>query len=154
MNPHASRYREVAIKTANPLQLVVLLYEGAIALLQEAQQHLRAGDISARVRCVNRAVAMISELQASLNFEQGGEIAASLDRLYTYMKAQIFKGNMNQSVEPLAEVVALLENLNSAWVQIASQSVKNPAGAPEALPDPTARAGAEGAPIAALNLSG
>src|SRR5512140_295149 len=117
--PLASRYREVAVQTANPLQLVVMLYDGAIQALKEAQDHIGRKDIPSRARCINRAVAIVSELQACLNFGDGGGVAHSLDRLYTYMKQQIFKGNLEMSREPLAEVVTLLENLRSAWSQIA-----------------------------------
>jgi flagellar protein FliS len=118
----AHRYREVAIKTANPLQLVVILYDGAINALQEAQEHLKRKDIVGRARCLNRAVAMISELQACLNFKEGGSIAGSLDQLYNYMKRRIFKANLDQRPEPLAEVVALLESLRAAWGELVVQS--------------------------------
>jgi flagellar protein FliS len=126
---YANKYKEVAIKTATPLQLVVILYDGAIQALQEAQEHIRKQDIPGRARCINRSVAIISELQASLNFSVGGDIAGSLDRLYNYMKQRIFKANVDQSVEPLSEVVVLLGNLRSAWNAVASQ-----ASMPESAP--------------------
>jgi flagellar secretion chaperone FliS len=121
-NQQAHRYREVAIKTANPLQLVVILYDGAIHALQEAQEHIRHKNIAGRARCLNRSVAIISELQACLNFKEGGKIADSLNRLYSYMERQIFKANIDQSAEPLAEVVILLENLRSAWGELVAKS--------------------------------
>ena len=97
--PLANRYREVAIKTANPIQLIVILYDGAIQSLQEAREHIKRKDIANRSRCLNRSVAIISELQASLNFNVGGDIAGSLDRLYTYMKQRIFEASVEQKVE-------------------------------------------------------
>jgi flagellar secretion chaperone FliS len=130
-SPAASRYREVAVKTATPLQLVVMLYDGAIQALQEAQQHIGKRNIAGRSQCVNKSVALISELQACLNFEEGAEIAVSLNRLYNYMKQRIFSGNVEQSAEPLAEVAGLLENLRGAWQQLASQSL---AGASRPVP--------------------
>lgn len=131
-SPAANRYREIAIRTATPLQLVVILYDGAIQALQEAQEHLRRGNIAGRSRCVNRAVSLLSELQASLDFKAGGEIAQSLERLYNYMKQRIFTGNLQQKGEPLAEVAALLDNLRSAWRQLAAETA--PVQAAEAFP--------------------
>ena len=122
--PLAYRYRDVAIRTANPLQLIVILYDGAIHALKEAQEHLKRKDIARRARCINRATSVISELQASLNFKEGGEIALSLDRLYNYMKQQIFRANVEQNIEPLAEVGNLLEGLRSAWCELAAQAQK------------------------------
>jgi len=128
--PLAYRYRDVAIRTANPLQLVVILYDAAIHALKEAQEHLKRKDIARRARCINRATSVISELQACLNFKEGGEIAVSLDRLYNYMKQQIFKANVEQRMEPLAEVGDLLDGLRSAWSELALQAQKLDASAP------------------------
>ncbi len=120
----AYRYRDVAIRTANPVQLVVILYDAAIHSIKEAQNFLNRKDIAGRSRSVNRATSLISELQASLNFKEGGEIAVSLDRLYNYMKQQIFKANVEQNPEPFNEVGRLLEALRSAWSELALQAVK------------------------------
>ncbi len=117
----AYKYRETAVKTANPLQLVVILYDGAIQALKEAREHIRRKDIGNRARCLNRSVAFISELQASLNFNSSGDIAGSLNRLYDFMKQGIFKAGLEQRVEPLDQVIGLLENLRSAWGELASQ---------------------------------
>jgi flagellar secretion chaperone FliS len=114
----AHRYREVAVKTANPLQLVVMLYDAAICSLKEAKERVGRRDIAGRSQSINKCISIISELQSCLNLKQGGEIAASLDRLYDYMKRRIFTANVEQSIEPLEEIEALLENLRSAWSEL------------------------------------
>jgi flagellar secretion chaperone FliS len=118
----ANRYREVAVKTANPLQLVVMLYDAAIYSIQEAREQIARKDIAGRSRSINRCISIISELQSCLNHQAGGEIASSLDRLYDYMKRRIFRANVDQSVQPLAEIEVLLESLRSAWVQLGTQT--------------------------------
>jgi flagellar protein FliS len=118
----AYRYREVAVKTANPLQLVVMLYDAAIFSLQQAQKHIRNKDIEGRSQSLNRSISIISELQSCLNLKEGGEIASSLDRLYDYMKRSIFKANIDQSLQPVQEIEGLLENLRSAWKELVEKS--------------------------------
>jgi flagellar protein FliS len=118
----ARRYKEVAINTANPLQLIVMLYDAAICSLKEAREHLAHKNIAARSRSINKSIAIISELHSCLNLEAGGEIAGSLNRLYDYMKRRIFTANVEQSCEPLCEIENLLENLCSAWRELLSQS--------------------------------
>jgi flagellar secretion chaperone FliS len=118
----ANRYREVAIKTATPLQLIVMLYDAAICSLQEARGHIERKDIGSRSRALNQSIAIISELQSCLNLQAGGEIASSLNRLYDYMKRRIFRANVEQSSQPLVEVEILLENLRSAWGELVGQS--------------------------------
>ena len=122
----AHRYREVAVKTANPLQLIVMLYDAAICSLQEAQAHIERKDIAGRSRSLNKCIAILAELQSCLNLRAGGEIASSLDRLYDYMKRRIFRANVEQSVKPLAEVEILLENLRGAWGELVGQSSTMP----------------------------
>jgi flagellar secretion chaperone FliS len=114
----AHRYREVAVKTANPLQLVVMLYDAAICSVQESKEYMNRKDIGGRTRAINKLSAIIAELQACLNLKTGGEIAQSLNRLYDYMRRRVFTANVEQRIEPLTEVEALLENLRSAWKEL------------------------------------
>jgi flagellar secretion chaperone FliS len=116
------RYREIAVQTASPLQLVVMLYDAAICCSQEALEKMNRKDIAGRAKAVNKCISIISELQACLDLQGGGEIANSLNRLYDYMKRRIFRASLEQSGQPLSEVKALLENLRSAWAEIAQQS--------------------------------
>ncbi len=147
----AGRYKEVAVRTANPVQLIVMLYDGAIHNLKEAQEHMHRKDIPARARALNRAVAIVSELQACLNFREGGSIAGSLDRLYSYMKQQIFRANMEISVDLLSEVIGLLENLRSAWREVADQATTDSS---PALRTPVFESAEPGASPAGLNIRG
>jgi flagellar protein FliS len=150
----AYRYRDVAVKTANPIQLIVMLYDGAIHSLQQAQEHLKRRDIGGRARSINRALAIISELQVSLNFKEGGEIALSLDRLYAYMRQQLFNANVEQRMEPLAEVARLLESLRTAWRELELQSQRAVADV-EAPQAPFLKNASTGIPAQrSLNISG
>ena len=154
-NQHSvHRYREVAVKTANPLQLVVLLYDAALQSLQEAQEHIRRKSIADRVRCINHSISVISELQAALNLKEGGEIARSLDQLYSYMRQRIFKANLEQRPEPLAEVIKLLENLRSAWSELAAKAQKEEASEHSKSSKIFDAASAPAAQVGALNISG
>ncbi|MFB3901891.1 MAG: flagellar export chaperone FliS [Acidobacteriota bacterium] len=114
-NNYALRYQEMEVHTADPFDLILILYKGAIRELGQASAYFASGDIEKRVARINKAIAMISELQTSLNFEKGGEIAASLDRLYTYMLRRISQANAQQDPQPVEEVVRLLSTLLSGW---------------------------------------
>jgi flagellar protein FliS len=160
INHQAHRYQETEIKTATPIELVVLLYDAAIASLQKAQEHIAAREIERRTYCLNKAAAILSELQANLNFETGGTIAASLDRLYRYMKDRIFQSNLKQDAAPLKETVRLLAGLRSAWAEVSqTETRKNSQPAAEirtashAPSIPLAASGERLSPLATLNLS-
>jgi flagellar secretion chaperone FliS len=123
---YAHRYKEVAVKTASPLQLIVMLYDAAICSAREACQQIERKDIAGRSQSINKCITIITELQSCLNLKAGGEIATSLNRLYDYMKRRIFKANVDQSCEPLLEVESLLDNLRSAWIELVNQSPASP----------------------------
>ncbi len=126
MDRRIDRYRQIEILAAGPIKQVVLLYEGALSALRQAEGALRAGDIQARVYHLNKAAAIISELQASLNLDQGQEIARNLARLYAYMQERLLAANAEQSVEKIAEVIKLLDLLRSAWAELARQESATP----------------------------
>jgi flagellar protein FliS len=126
-----SAYLETRILSASPLDLVNILYEHAILEVGEARRHLAAGDVAARSRSISKAIAIIGELQSSLDHDAGGEIAVNLGRLYQYMRQRLTAGNVQQSDAPLAEAGRLLESLGDAWRAINAASspwLNSPAG--------------------------
>jgi flagellar protein FliS len=154
---YAHRYREIAIKTANPLQLVIMLYDAAICSLQEARSHIEHKNIAGRSKSINQCIAIVSELQACLDLKAGGDIASSLDRLYDYMKRRIFRANVEQSTQPLSEIETLLESLRDAWRELIAQ---NPGAVAQAsgqvMPNPGIIGSAPSSPSAgtkSLNIS-
>jgi flagellar protein FliS len=120
-----ARYREMEIKTATPEMVVVKLYEGALRLIRSAKASQEAGQIAARATAIGKALAIVNELQQSLNLELGGEIARNLDSLYFYINDRLIEANIRGSVQPLDEASGVLSTLNEAWVEIS----KRPRGA-------------------------
>jgi len=112
-------YQEMEATGSSGVQLVVMLYDGAIRFLNDASNSVKNRDLQGKIVAVDRALAIIGELQGTLRMVEGGEIAKSLDRLYTYMTNRILDGSMRLDHRPFDEVVKLLTNLNSAWKTIA-----------------------------------
>jgi flagellar secretion chaperone FliS len=121
MNP----YIEQKILTADPIELIRILYQHGILSIREAREHLRAGRIMERVKCVNRAWAVLVELNISLRPEAAPEVARQLSDLYCYMMRRLTTANFEQKDEPLAEVLGLMTTLSEAWTA---------APAPEQIP--------------------
>jgi len=108
-------YLESRVESADPVQLVRMLYQGAIGSVREARNHLAKGDIAHRSRAISKAHAILTELLVSLDHERGGEISIRLARLYDYMQRRLLEANLQQVDAPLAEVLGLLSTLNEAW---------------------------------------
>ncbi len=133
-------YLESRVLAADPLELVRLLYQTAIAATREARRHLAEGDIAARSKSISKACDILIELDGALDWNRGGEIALRLAALYDYMQRKLIEANFQQSDPPLAEVLGLLSTLSEAWEGIAKPEspavpVQNPWSVPGELVD-------------------
>ncbi len=120
MNQRLAAYLEQRILSADPVELIRILYQSAITEVREARRHLEARDIEARSKSISKSLAILDELCGSLDLSLG-EIAEGLARLYDYIQCQLIDANFRQSDEPLAEVVGLLTTLAEGWEGVASQ---------------------------------
>ncbi|GIV07321.1 MAG: flagellar protein FliS [Fimbriimonadales bacterium] len=116
------RYLETAVETASPARLIVMLYDGVIRFIHEAAHAMRQRDYETQNTKLLRAQKILAELISSLDFDKGGEIAENLFRLYTYMYNQLVQANIDDSIENLEHVTALLSELREAWDAIATES--------------------------------
>ncbi len=126
-------YRQTEVQSRTPLELVVMLYEGALRFLDVALAAIHRNDIPARRDALDRVLAIVSELQSTLNVDRGGDLAASLDDLYGFMTRRLMDAAMKNDAAPLDEVRRLLETLRDGWQVIAAQEATGaqpPAAAP------------------------
>lgn len=124
MLPHKglAAYRNTEVQSRTPLELVVMLYDGALKFLAEGRAAIERKDIPARREAFGKALAIISELQSTLNIEGGGPVATSLDELYTYVTGRIIESAAQNAVGPLDEARKVLTPLRDGWHQISTQA--------------------------------
>lgn len=118
----AQHYLNTQISTADRLQLVIMLYDAAISFLRQAKEKMAARDAPGKGLLIGRALDIIGELNASLNFQAGGELAVNLFHLYNFMTAHLTKANLNWDQQALEEVLGLLQQLREAWVEVAQRA--------------------------------
>ena len=114
-----ARYREMEIRTATPEMLIVKLYEGALRFIAVAKAAHQTGRLQDRGNGVSRALAIVAELQQSLNMEIGGDISQNLDALYMFITEKLLEANVQGREESFDEASSVLSELHSAWVEIA-----------------------------------
>ena len=127
-------YLESRVLTADPIELVNLLYQACSQAVREARRHLAEGRIAERSREINQACAVLIELATALDHERGGEISQRLALLYDYMQRRLLEANMQQSDAPLADVLGLLSTLSEAWAGISKPEEKPVAESPGPQP--------------------
>jgi flagellar protein FliS len=113
-------YLENEVLTAEPLKLVVLLYQGAVDSIAAARLQLEAGNLPKRTKLIDKAQAIVWELNRTLDMNGGGDLSAQLSRLYAYIRSRLGEARLKQSDQPLAEAERLLSTLLEAWQQCES----------------------------------
>lgn len=118
MNHAKNAYLEAEILSAEPTRLIQILFDQAVRATMGARDCLRSKDILNRGRHINQAFAILAELQNSLDFERGGEIAKNYSRLYDYCQKQLLAAHQQASDTILVEVESLLRDMADAWSSV------------------------------------
>jgi flagellar secretion chaperone FliS len=131
-----SSYRETAVRGARPLQLVILLYEQGIEDLRRAIVALEKNDVEGRTREINHAILVIGHLQASLDRDLGGPVAANLERFYDQVRAGLVEAQFRQSAAALEQQIAHLMQVHEAWCEVERSSAMPAIGQSESAHSP------------------
>ena len=112
-------YAQQATTTASPAQLVLMLYDGALARIEAARDALdrSSADLETAHEALTRAQRIVRELQVTLDHERGGDVAKNLAGLYGYALDQLVDANVRKTVAPLDEAAATIRPLRDAWEQ-------------------------------------
>lgn len=125
MNNPAAAYSkagvETQVDTANPHQLVLMLFDGALSAIASAALHMQAKKTQLKGESIGKAINIIDGgLKACLDYEAGGELATRLGALYEYMCLRLLHANLHNDEGALDEVTRLLKELKSGWQEIAN----------------------------------
>ena len=107
---------------ASPHSLILMLIDGALEAIGQAQAHLASNNTQAKNAAASKALRIIEEgLRASLDRRNGGAIAQRLDGLYEYMTRRMLMANLKNDPSGYAEVGKLLREVRSGWEGIAAE---------------------------------
>ncbi len=115
MQRQLEAYQSQAVETASPARLVSLLFEGALAQIGQARVAIELGLVEEAHDRLLKAQAIVTELSASLNMKEGGELATRLAALYDYCTNQLVEANVRKDAEVLDPVVDVLRSLGESW---------------------------------------
>jgi flagellar protein FliS len=113
------------VADASPTRLVQVMFEHILSHLATAQGcmtrirgNLPLNEVIVKGKAIGKAVRLIGQLDATLNMEQGGQIADNLHNLYLYMLGRLTTANVNNDAEIVVEVSNLVRKIKSGWDQI------------------------------------
>lgn len=126
-------YQRTNVNTASQGRLVVLLYEGAVKQLGTSLTYIETSgkvlpqNIEKFGICIQKAQAIITELQVSLDMEKGGEIARNLMSLYLFFNEELVTATINQDKKKIEFVMNMMSQLADSWRQVANSTANAPA---------------------------
>jgi flagellar protein FliS len=111
-----------SIAYADPHQLILRLLNGAIDRIAQAKGAVLQNDAQLKGELIGKAIGIIGGLNACLDHEKGNELSGNLASLYEYMNLCLLQANVEEDNAKLDEVAHLLQEIRSAWVEIAPQN--------------------------------
>lgn len=111
------KYKNTSVQSASKEKILLMLYEGAIRFIKQAMVAIDKKDIAERGMNIGRAFDIVMELNNTLNFEVGGDLALRLEQLYMFVTDQLTQANIKNDKVPLQHALKTMETLYSGWVE-------------------------------------
>ncbi|BCJ92461.1 hypothetical protein acsn021_00300 [Anaerocolumna cellulosilytica] len=112
------------VTQANRTELVVIMYEVILSDLKAAKENYDKGDVEQFIQEVKHGQKFLSELMATLNYQQ--EIAHDLMSLYIYVNKALVTAIFKKSSDSLAEAESILKILLQGFGEISKQDKTGP----------------------------
>ena len=122
MRANVKRYQQVSrdsgIATADNHQVIFMLLQGLLDSVAIAKGCILRKDIEGRAKSINRSINITSGLIDGINHKVHPEIGENFEALYRYVQVRLNDAALEQSVEPLDEIVNLITPIKDAWLNI------------------------------------
>ncbi len=110
-------------KSDGSIQVVLMLYDGAINFLNKAVAYAKDGkDLKKKNLYTQKANEIIVGLDGILDSESGGDVTKNLKLLYAFMNRHLVDAAANGSTKGLTDVIQMLSELRESW-QFVDQSM-------------------------------
>lgn len=110
-------YRRTAVITADPMEILIALYDGFIRHAEAARMAYEGGDRATAGERTSKAMAIVSELRLSIDHSQDETFTERLSAIYGFVNQQLMRASLKGSGEGLPEVIGLMKELREAWAE-------------------------------------
>lgn len=110
-----SAYRRSEIETLTPRDLLVKLFEAMDQAIEQGAMAMDNRNLEMATKACQRIRDILFELQSTLNFDAGGEIAQRLDALYTFMTSEVIDAGLRKDAARLRQLHRVIRPLTEGW---------------------------------------
>lgn len=116
-------YLEREVLQGNPLDHIIMLYGKAINSLKLVKKNIEEGlntpeAVKTKAEALTKAIDILVYLEAILDLEKGGEIAAKLKEIYGILIDELVKFNFTNDLKVIHDSIEILKDLRNAWLSI------------------------------------
>jgi flagellar protein FliS len=119
----AQEYQKQNVNGASPVQLIVMLYDGALRFMEAGKYAMVNGNLDKQNYYLQKAQKIVLELMSCLDMGQGGDVAKNLFALYGYVLNELVAANVEDASDPIERAIKVFSDLRESWAQI-EQSAK------------------------------
>lgn len=113
-NPYA-QYKEQALSTLGPGEILVKLYDELIKQMRLASLAIEKMDYAAVSETLTKSQTIIATLEASL--DSSFEISANLRDMYIFLAQQLLSANLKKDAKVIDECIPLVRDLRDSFDQ-------------------------------------
>jgi len=107
-------YAQNNVGIESPSKLIEMMYEGVLRFNAQMKKNIKEDNIEKKTYWVNRSIAVITELIATLDMTQG-DISSYLNGLYSYQIKLLVEANLEDNIEKVDEVNSVFKTLLESW---------------------------------------
>ncbi|MBQ71781.1 MAG: flagellar export chaperone FliS [Planctomycetaceae bacterium] len=115
MNTKAQAYLRTKVMTASPVELRLMLIDGAIRFAEQCRMGLKERDYEQAYEGSRQCRAILTELLSSLSSEADPLLCERLTSLYTFLISQLMAAMSDRDPAVLEETVSLLRYESETW---------------------------------------
>jgi len=112
------------VENADPHLLIQMLIDGSIEKLNRAKFFMNDKNTAQKGTQISWAISIIGGLKASLDMQNGGEIANNLNDLYDYCTVTLAQANVENDESKIDSVLSVLNEIKTGWDGIREESLQ------------------------------
>lgn len=121
MDGKIAAYRRADTMGKSQIDLILMVYDGALKALRAAAGHYRDEDNDGGYEQLQQAKRFVTHLYTTLDLKKGGEVAENLSKMYVWVLSQLLVIEATKDVDELDAVTQALDNLRSGWAELKAE---------------------------------
>lgn len=121
MDGKIAAYRTADTMGKSQIDLILMVYEGALKALRTAIAKYQDNDAEAGYEQLQQAKRFVTHLYTTLDKDKGGEVAENLAKMYVWVISQVCVIEATKDIEQIQACIKVMDNLRSGWADLKVQ---------------------------------